>query len=85
MSISQEITALNTNLTAAKNAVTAKGGTVGDTGLAGLAAEIATISSGGADPTFFGCDEGGEEMAYLENIMPEILTINYGGVNSKWL
>lgn len=43
MSIATEITALNTNLTAAKNAVTAKGGTVGDTGLAGLATEIASI------------------------------------------
>ena len=47
MSIATEITALNTNLTAAKDAVTAKGGTVGDTGLAGLASEIATIPSGG--------------------------------------
>lgn len=48
MSIATEITALNTNLNAAKAAVTAKGGTVGDTGLAGLAAEIATIPSGTA-------------------------------------
>lgn len=47
MSIATEIQALNTNLTSAKNAVTAKGGTVGDTGLAGLADEIATIPSGG--------------------------------------
>lgn len=43
MSIASEITDLNTNLTAAKNAVVAKGGTVGDTGLAGLSTEIATI------------------------------------------
>lgn len=48
MSIASEITALNTNLTAAKNAVTAKGGTVGNTGLAGLATEIAAIPSGGS-------------------------------------
>lgn len=48
MSIASEIQNLDTNLTAAKNAVTAKGGTVGDTGLAGLATEIATIPSGGA-------------------------------------
>lgn len=47
MSIATEITALNNNLTAAKNAVTAKGGTVGNTGLAGLATEIAGIPSGG--------------------------------------
>lgn len=48
MSIATEITALDTNLNAAKEAVEAKGGTVGDTGLSGLAAEIATIPSGGA-------------------------------------
>lgn len=47
MSIASEIQSLGTNLTAAKNAVTTKGGTVGDTGLAGLASEIATIPSGG--------------------------------------
>lgn len=46
MSIATEIEDLNTNLTAAKSAVTAKGGTVGDTGLAGLAEEIASISCG---------------------------------------
>lgn len=51
MSIATEITALNTNLTAAKNAVTAKGGTVGDTGLAGLATEISSIPSGGGPST----------------------------------
>ncbi len=49
MSIASEITALNTNLQAAKNAVVAKGGTVGDTGLAGLASEIGTISGGGEE------------------------------------
>ena len=47
MSIASEIQALNTNLTAAKNAVTSAGGTVGDTGLAGLASEIGTIPTGG--------------------------------------
>lgn len=46
MSIATEITALNTNLAAAKAAVVAKGGTTGDTGLAGLASEIATIPTG---------------------------------------
>jgi len=50
MSIADEIQDLNTNLTAAKAAVTAKGGTVGDTGLAGLATEIESIPSGGALP-----------------------------------
>lgn len=47
MTIADEIQDLNTNLTAAKAAVTAKGGTVGDTGLAGLATEIASIPAGG--------------------------------------
>lgn len=54
MSIATEITALNNNLTAAKNAVTAKGGTVGNTGLAGLATEIASIPSGGASMPPYG-------------------------------
>lgn len=49
--IAEEITALNTNLAAAKAAVTTAGGTVGDTGLAGLASEIATIPGGGPTPT----------------------------------
>lgn len=49
MSIASQLEALSTNLTAAKNAVTTKGGTVGDTGLAGLASEIATIPSGGSE------------------------------------
>lgn len=49
MSIATEIEDLNTNLTAAKGAVTAKGGTVGDTGLAGLASEIASIPAGGGN------------------------------------
>lgn len=53
MTIASEISDLQTNLTAAKNAVTAKGGTVGNTGLAGLASEIAGIpSGGGSTPTF---------------------------------
>lgn len=54
MSIASELTAAQTNLQNAKDAVTAKGGAVGDTGLAGLASEIATIPSGGGgapDPT----------------------------------
>lgn len=54
MSIASEIQDLNTNLTSAKNAVTVKGGTVGDTGLAGLASEIMTIPSGGVTPENYG-------------------------------
>lgn len=49
MSIASEITDLQTNLAAAKTAVENKGGTIGDTGLAGLASEIASIPSGSAD------------------------------------
>lgn len=48
MSIASEITDLQTNLAAAKTAVETKGGTVGNTGLAGLASEIASIPSGTA-------------------------------------
>ena len=54
MTIASEIEDLATNLEAAKSAVTTAGGTVGDTGLAGLADEIATIPTGG----------GGEIPAY---------------------
>lgn len=50
MTIASEITDLQTNLANAKAAVTAKGGTVGNTGLAGLATEIAGIPSGGGGP-----------------------------------
>ncbi len=53
MTIESELIDLATNLQNAKDAVTAKGGTVGDTGLAGLAAEIQTIPNGGgqAEPS----------------------------------
>jgi hypothetical protein len=54
MSIASEIQDLNTNLAAAKSAVTAKGGTVSDTGLAGLASEIASIPSGGGSLASYG-------------------------------
>lgn len=56
MSIASELQDLQNNLESAKSAVTTKGGTVGDTGLAGLAAEIASIPSGGGgdDPGNWG-------------------------------
>ena len=54
MTIASEISDLQTNLAAAKNAVTTKGGTVGNTGLAGLATEIASIPSGGSSATPWG-------------------------------
>lgn len=47
MSIQTELEALSTNLQAAKEAIAAKGGTTGDTGLAGLVEEIDTIPEGG--------------------------------------
>lgn len=47
MAIADTITELNEALQDAKTAITTAGGTVGDTGLAGLATEIATIPSGG--------------------------------------
>lgn len=49
MSIASEIEALASNLASAKNAVIAKGGTISDSGLAGLAGEITTIPTGSAD------------------------------------
>ena len=65
MSIADEIQDLNTNLQAAKSAVTAKGGTVGDTGLAGLAEEIASIPSGGSeDPGDWGLVEYYDQFVY---------------------
>ena len=69
MSIASEITALNTNLSAAKTAVTTKGGTVGDTGLAGLADEIAAIPTGGS-PVNYG------SITYLDgNNVEQTLTL----------
>lgn len=98
MSISQEITDLNTNLTAAKNAVTTKGGTVGDTGLAGLASEIASIPSGGGITSYgtIKYTENGVdktvEMATEEDFIElsfgtngSDLTINNTTVNKDWI
>lgn len=52
MTIASELEDLQTNLTNAKDAVVAKGGTVGDTGLAGLADEIGTIEGGGGSISY---------------------------------
>lgn len=68
MTIASEIQDLHTNLQSAKDAVTTKGGTVGDTGLAGLASEIATIPSGG----------GGGGGGYLDP-MDRVRFIDYDG------
>lgn len=54
MSIASEIQDLQTNLQAAKSAVATKGGTVADTGLAGLASEIASIPTGGGPLASYG-------------------------------
>lgn len=69
MSIATEIQDLSTNLTAAKNAVTTKGGTVGDTGLAGLATEIASIPSGGGPLASYGT------VTYLDNGVEKTVTM----------
>lgn len=98
MSIASEIQDLNTNLTAAKNAVTTKGGTVGDTGLAGLATEIASIPSGGTI-TSYGTVKYTEngvdktvEVATEEDFIElsfgtngSDLTINNTTVNKDWI
>ena len=49
MAISDTIEALNQAVVDAKAAIAEKGGTVGDTGLAGLASEIETVPSGGGE------------------------------------
>lgn len=71
MSIASEITLLTSNLKNAKAAVITKGGVVGETGLAGLAEEIASIPSGGGNnidraddfPTW---TEGGQNEFYCK-------------------
>lgn len=65
MSIATEIEDLNTNLQAAKEAVVAKGGAVGDTGLAGLATEIESIPAG--EPELTSDDYG--IIGYLDKIV----------------
>lgn len=85
MSIASEITDLNTNLTAAKNAVTAKGGTVGDTGLAGLASEIASIPSGGGTITSYGTvkyTESGVDKTVEMVTEGDYLKLTLGGAGS---
>lgn len=54
MSIATELVDLSNNLQSAKTAVSAKGGTVGDTGMSGLATEIASIPSGGGGLVNYG-------------------------------
>ena len=84
MSIASEIQDLQNNLESAKSAVTAKGGTVGDTGLAGLATEIASIPSGGS------ADWG--TVTYLDsNDQPQTVNIrnlkeleSLGGSSDTW-
>lgn len=84
MSIASEIQDLNTNLTAAKNAVTTKGGTVGDTGLAGLASEIESIPTGGGI-TSYGTvkyTENGVDKTVEMVTEDDYLELTIGGVGS---
>lgn len=98
MSIASEIQDLNSNLTAAKNAVTTKGGTVGDTGLAGLASEIASIPSGGGITSYGivkytenGVDKTVEmvtEEDFLELTLGgdgSVIRINNTDINKSWI
>lgn len=84
MTIASEITALQTNLTNAKSAVTTKGGTVGDTGLAGLASEIMSIPSGsGAEDwgTVTYLDSNNVEQTLdVQNIVEYM---SFGGLNAN--
>ena len=86
MSIATEITALNNNLSAAKDAVTAAGGTVGDTGLAGLATEIASIPTGGGGDwgtvTYLDANDQ-PQTATIQNLT-EYMTLASTTSNSTW-
>ena len=85
MSIASEITALNTNLSAAKTAVTTKGGTVGDTGLAGLADEIATIPTGGSLANYGSItylDANNEEQTLTLASEDDFIELSIGGSDS---
>lgn len=98
MSIASEIQDLQSNLQAAKSAVTTKGGTVADTGLAGLASEIASIPSGGSISSYGtvkytenGVDKTVEmvtEEDYLEltiGVNNTMIEINNISINKDWI
>ncbi|MBQ9160855.1 MAG: leucine-rich repeat protein [Methanobrevibacter sp.] len=100
MTIADTILELNDALQDAKTAITTAGGTVGDTGLAGLATEIATIPSGGGseDPDDWGFVEYYDQFAYnAQRIQGEECTVELvdsgklaqavlnGGGDGRWL
>lgn len=99
MSIATELVDLSNNLQSAKTAVSAKGGTVGDTGLSGLASEIGSIPSGGGGITSYGIVKYTEsgvdktvEMAteddYLELTLGgsgSTIEINNVSINKDWI
>ena len=90
MTIASEITDLQTNLTNAKTAVTSKGGTVGDTGFAGLASEIDTIPSGGTldnygSITYLDTNDEEQTLTLIdENYYMELTLITGGGANLQF-
>lgn len=77
MSVSEQIADLNTNLAAAKSAVETAGGTVGDTGLAGLATEIASIPSGGGGTDLF-------ELFGVNSLPVEPTEVDYKYAAMEW-
>lgn len=80
MSVADKLQTLTENISDAYDAIDTKGGTIPqDKNTENLADAITSIPAGGGDPEFFGCTEGIAEMNYLEDIMPELLTFNYGG------
>lgn len=99
MSIATELVDLSNNLQNAKTAVSAKGGTVGDTGLRGLASEIGSIPSGGGGITTYGTvkyTENGVDKTvemvteddYLELTLGgtgSIIEINNISINKDWI
>lgn len=87
MSIATELVDLSNNLQSAKTAVTAKGGTVGDTGLAGLASEIGSIPTGGGTITSYGTvtylDGNNVEQTVEMAAEKDFLELTIGGVGSE--
>lgn len=79
MSISDEISALRTNLSSAKRAVNNKGGVAGNTGLAGLANEISNIPADFGSVSFL--DSGNNLKTVFIKSQEEFESL--GGANSS--
>lgn len=81
MSVFDQVNYTNDQLLETYKAIEEKGGvTPEDKNMKNLPSAVKTIEKeveGDAD--FFGCEDGEKELTYLENIMPDLLTLEYGG------